>query len=200
MRIRPMVCAVLATVTLLQGCPVVLVAGGIGAATAVANDRRTSETLLADERLEWESSRRLRGSGQWDNLNVNVTSYNRMVLLTGQAASEEVRSTAERIVSEIPNVRGVINELVVGKFSNFAQRSTDTVVTTNVKARFVGAEKFNPGHVKVVTEAGTVFLLGLVTEAEGDQAARLAATTAGTTRVVKAFEYVADPASPSTSK
>lgn len=200
MSLRPVACLVLAMTTLLQGCPVVLVAGGLGVAAATANDRRTSESMLADERLEWESSRRLRGSGQWDNLNVNVTSYNRMVLLTGQAAGEDVRGTAERIVSEIPGVRGVLNELVVAKFSNFGQRSADTVVTTNVKTRFVGDESFNPGHVKVVTEAGTVFLLGLVTETEGDRAARLAATTQGVKRVVKAFEYVSDPSTLGTPK
>lgn len=200
MRIRPMVCIVLAMATMLQGCPVVLVAGGLGAAAAAANDRRTSETLLADERLEWESSRRLRSSGQWESLNVNITSYNRMVLLTGQAANEDARGTAERIISEIPSVRGVINEMVVGRFSNFGQRSTDSVVTTQVKARFVTTDNFNPGHVKVVTEAGTVFLLGLVTQAEGDRAAQLAATTQGVGRVVKAFEYVSDPATLGTSK
>jgi osmotically-inducible protein OsmY len=190
---RLLVVAAVGAATLsLQGCPVAILAGGVGAAALISNDRRTGETLLADERIEWSSSQRLRQSGQWESLNLNITSYNRMVLLTGQAANEQARRLAEKVVSEIPGVRGVTNEVTVASFSNFGARSQDSLTTTQVKARLVNSDGVNPGHVKVVTEAGVVYLLGLVTTKEADHAANVAATTAGVNKVVKVFEYITE--------
>jgi osmotically-inducible protein OsmY len=194
MMLRLAVCLILASTITLQGCPVLVFGAAVGGTAFMTTERRTSDALLADERIEWTSVQRLRESGRWEQMNLNVTSYNRIALLTGQAANEDARQLAEKVVSEIPGVRGVSNELVVGAFSNFGARSGDSFVTTQVKARMVSGTGVNPTHVKVVTESGIVYLLGLVTQAESDAAAKIAAGTQGVNKVVKYFEYIADPA------
>ncbi len=193
MRSRLLACLVLAATLTLQGCPVLIFGAAVGGTAFMTNERRTSEVLLADERIEWTSVQRLRESGRWEHMNLNVTSYNRIALLTGQIANEESRQLAEKVVSEIPGVRGVSNELVVGPFSNFGARSNDSLVTTQVKARLVSGNGVNSGHVKVVTESGVVYLMGLVTQSESEAAAKTAAGTQGVSKVVKYFEYIADP-------
>jgi osmotically-inducible protein OsmY len=193
MKMRILSCFVVALSLLLQGCPLLLFGAAVGGTAMVVNERRSGDVLVADERIELTSNQRLRASGHWERLNINITSYNRIVLLTGQAANAEVRMLAEKIVSEIPGVRGVSNEIVVGNFSTFGARSSDSLVTTQVKARLVSGSGVNAGHVKVVTESGVVYLMGLVTEAESDAAAKTAAGTQGVNKVVKYFEYITDP-------
>ena len=200
MKLRFAVCLLLASTLSLQGCPVLVFGAAVGGTAFITNERRTSEALLADERIEWTSVQRLRESGHWEQMNLNVTSYNRIALLTGQAANEDARQLAEKIVSEIPGVRGVSNELTVGTFSNFGARSNDGFVTTQVKARMVSGTGVNPAFVKVVTESGIVYLMGLVTQAESDAAAKTAAGTQGVNKVVKYFEYIADPVGASDPK
>ena len=121
---------------------------------------------------------------------LNVTSYNRLVLLTGEAPSAEVRSDIERIVQGIENVRTVQNEMVVGPTTTLMIRSNDTVQTSKVKARFLDANKFRANHVKVVTENSVVYLLGIVRRQEAQDAAEIARTTSGVQRVVRIFEYM----------
>ncbi len=191
---------ILATALNLQGCPVLVFGAAVGGTAFMTTERRTSDALLADERIEWTSVQRLRESGRWEQMNLNVTSYNKIALVTGQTANEEARQLAEKIVSEIPGVRGVSNELVVGTFSNFGARSGDGLVTTQVKARLVSGNGVNAAHVKVVTESGIVYLLGLVTQAESDAAAKTAAGTQGVNKVVKYFEHIADLAPASDPK
>jgi osmotically-inducible protein OsmY len=113
-----------------------------------------------------------------------------MVLLTGEVPTEEVKRGIERIAHSVANVRGVTNELTVGIPSTLSNRANDTYVTSKVKARFVDAQRFNPLHVKVVTENGVVYLLGLVRQQEAKDAAQLARTTEGVKRVVTVFEYI----------
>jgi len=197
---RLLACLILASTLALQGCPVLIFGAAVGGTAFMTTERRTSDVLLADERIEWTSVQRLRESGRWEHMNLNVTSYNRIALLTGQTANDEARQLAEKIVSEIPGVRGVSNELVVGPFSNFGARSGDSLVTTQVKARLVSGTGVNPAHVKVVTESGVVYLLGLVTQSESDAAAKTAAGTQGVRKVVKFFEYIADPVGDSEPK
>ena len=177
------------TVCSLQGCfPVVAAGVGVGVTSTV--DRRTLGTQTEDEAIEWKASSRV-GEKLKDRGHFNFTSYNRKVLLTGEAASEDVKAEAERIVAAIPNVRGVYNELLVGPSSSLGDRSNDSYITSKVKARFVDSGgKFNPVHVKVVTEAGTVFLLGLVTQSEADAAIQIARTTSGVKKVVPIFEII----------
>ena len=173
----------------LQGCfPVV--AAGVGTGVSATLDRRTLGTQTEDESIEWKAGSRV-GDKLKDRGHFNFTSYNRKVLLSGEVASEDIKAEAERIVAGVPNVQGVHNELVVGPSSSFTDRSNDAFITSKVKSRSVDSGKFNPLHVKVVTEAGTVFLLGMVTQAEADSAIQIARTTAGVKKVVPLFEIIA---------
>lgn len=172
----------------LQGC-VPAVATGVGAGALIAVDRRTAETYLADEALEIRTINRI-GEKFGDKGHVNVTSYNLKLLLTGEVPDAGIRADMEKAVAGVANVKGVANELTVGPASSFSDRSNDAYITSKVKARFIDANRFQVNHVKVVTEAGTVFLLGLVTRKEADDATAIARTTAGVKRVVRLFEYV----------
>ncbi len=178
------------TLPLLQGCfPVV--ATGVGAGAALVSDRRTSGTYVEDEGIEWKVTSRIR-ERFGDAVHVNVTSYNRNVLLTGEIPNESVRGELDRIVAGVEHVRGVINEVVVGPHSALTSRGNDALITSNVKARFVDAQRFSAHHVKVVTEANVVFLLGIVTRAEADAAAEVARTSKGVRKVVRVFEYISE--------
>ena len=174
-------------VPLLQAC-FPLAVTGMGAAALMATDRRTTGTYVEDEGIEWKAIARLRQDSR--GAHVNATSYNRRVLLTGQAPTEDERKRIESVVRDIPNVREVTNEITVGQVSTMASRGNDALITSNVKARMVNNGKFSPSHVKVVTEANVVYLMGLVTQAEGDAAAEVARTTQGASSIVKAFEYI----------
>ena len=172
----------------LQGC-FPLVAAGVGTGVSATLDRRTLGTQTEDESIEWKAGSRV-GDKLRDRGHFNFTSYNRKVLLSGEVASEEIKAEAERIVAGIPNVQTVHNELIVGPSSSFTDRSNDAFITSKVKSRSVDSGKFNPLHVKVVTEAGTVFLLGMLTQAEADAAINVARTTAGVKKVVPLLEII----------
>ena len=180
-------CAALAAAALLQGC-VPLVVGGAASAVLIADDRRTTGIYIEDENIEWKSLARVREISRQSH--VNATSYNRKVLLTGEALNEDEKRKIEDAIKAIPSVREVTNELQVAGASSLASRGSDALITSNVKARMVNNGKFSPNHVKVVTEQGVVYLMGLVSAPEGDAAAEIARTTSGVTRVVKVFEYV----------
>ena len=168
----------------LQGCFPVIVAGA-GTAAVMANDRRTTGVQVEDENIELKVSHLDFGKSH-----VNTTSYNGRVLLTGEAYDEALRSSIEQKVRAIPSVKDVVDEIQVAGNSSYSARSNDTLVTSNVKTRMVGNSRFNVLHIKVVTEAGTVYLMGLVTPEEGDAAVEVARTTSGVNRVVKVFEYI----------
>lgn len=178
------------TLPLLQGCfPVV--ATGVGAGAMMISDRRSSGTYVEDEAIEWKGSNRL--SEHFGTLNhINVTSYNRNVLLTGEVQNDTVRAEAERLLAGVENVRGIINELAVGPASAMTARANDGLITSNIKARFVDGQSFAANHVKVVTEANVVFLMGLVTRAEADAASEIARTSQGVRKVVRVFEYISE--------
>ncbi len=162
---------------------------GVGAGALIVADRRIAETYLADEGIEIRAGNRIRekfGS----NTHVNVTSYNRMVLLTGEAPDAAAKAEVEKAVAGVPNVKAVTNELQVAGASSLGGRSNDTYITSKVKARFIDYAKFSPHLVKVVTEAGTVYLLGLVTQREADDAVDIARTTSGVQKVVRVFEII----------
>ena len=172
----------------LQGC-VTVVAAGVTAGAVAAFDRRSVGTQTEDESIEWKANAQVSEKLD-DKAHLNFTSYNRKVLITGEVPSEEAKSEAERIVSGLPNVQGVHNELVVGPASSYTNRSNDAFVTSKIKSRSVDSGKFNPIHVKVVTEAGTSFLLGIVTQAEADAAINVARTTSGVKKVVNLMEII----------
>jgi len=172
----------------LQGC-FPMVAAGVTTGVLATFDRRTLGAQAEDETIEWKASARL-GEKLGDKAHINITSFNRKALITGEVASSEAKASAETIVSEIPNVQGVYNELAVAPLSAYSTRSNDAFITSKIKSRSVDNGKFNPVHVKVVTEAGTAYLLGMVTEAEADAAIGVARTTAGVKKVVKLLEII----------
>lgn len=172
----------------LQGCfPVV--AAGVTSGVMATVDRRSLGTQTEDETIEWKASAQV-SEKLGDKAHLNFTSYNRKVLMTGEVPNEDAKSEAERIVGGLPNVQSVHNELVVGPASSFTNRSNDSFITSKIKSRSVDSGKFNPVHVKVVTEAGSAFLLGMVTQAEADAAINVARTTAGVKKVVNLMEII----------
>lgn len=179
-----------ACMPVLQGC-FALAAAGMGATVIMVDDRRSTGFYIEDENIELKS--RLRINENHKDAHVNATSYNLTVLLTGEAPTEQMKKDIEATIRAVPSVKAVQNELVVAGNSSLASRSSDALVTTNTKARFINNGKFSINHVKVVTEAGTVFLMGIVTREEGDAAAELARNTSGVSRVVKVFEYIEQP-------
>jgi osmotically-inducible protein OsmY len=180
--------AVLAlAVPMLQAC-FPLAVTGVGAAALMASDRRTTGIYVEDENIEWKVIGRIKG--EFPGAHISATSFNRRVLLTGEAPTEGMRKEIEAAIRAIPNVREVVNEMQVAGASSVASRGNDALITSNVKARMVNNKHFSPTHVKVVTEAGVVYLMGLVTPAEGEAAVEVARTTSGVNRVVKVFEYM----------
>lgn len=177
-----------ALVPTLQGC-VPLIATGATATILAAVDRRSVGTQTEDETIEWKAAARIR-ERLGDHAHVNLTSYNRRVLLTGEAFSEDAKAEADRLTREVPNVAGTYNELIVTPSSSFSARSNDAFITSKIKSRSIDQGKFNPVHVKVVTEAGVVFLLGMVTQAEADAAISVARTTAGVKKVIPLMEII----------
>lgn len=174
--------------TLLAGCFGAAVVG-VGAGALMAADRRITESYLADEGIEIRAGNRI-SEKFGSNAHVNVTSFNRMVLLTGEVPDAAARAEIEKLVAGVPNVKSTVNELQVGSPSSLAGRTSDSYITSKVKARFVDTNKFSANHVKVVTEAGTVYLLGLVTQREADDAVDIARTTSGVLKVVRVFEVI----------
>ena len=172
----------------LQGCfPVAAV--GVGTGVMMAQDRRTAGAYVEDGAIEAKVFDHIVKRYK-DNVHVNTTSFNRNVLISGEAPSDAVKTEIGRLVSGIENVRNVSNELVVSGTSSLTSRSSDSLITSDVKLRFVGDKRFSAEHVKVVTENGTVFLMGIVKRAEADAATEVASTTGGVQRVVKLFEYL----------
>ena len=178
---------VVVLVVALQGCGLALLGGGAAAITAI-EDRRTSGALIDDEGIEIRVRRGVR-ENFGENTHVNVTSFNRSVLLTGEVPNEAARAEVEKIVLANANVRNVTNELQIAGVSSLATRANDSLITSKVKARLLDSNKVNPIHIKVVTESGVVYLLGLVTESEANDAVEVARTTGGVIKVVKIFEY-----------
>lgn len=172
----------------LQAC-FPLVAGGVTAGVLMATDRRSSGTYVEDEGIEVKASSRISDLLK-DRGHINVTSYNRKVLLTGEANSEELKAQAEQTAAAVPNVQAITNDIQVAGVSALSSRSNDAYITSKVKARFIDAQRFAANHVKVVTEAGVVYLLGLVTEGEAKAAVEVARTTAGVRKVVNVLEII----------
>ncbi|MBN9698471.1 MAG: BON domain-containing protein [Zoogloea sp.] len=180
----------LGTLGSLQGCIPVIV-GGTGMAVAMVSDRRTSGTYVEDESIEWKAVKRIEDR-LGDKVHVNATAFNRKLLLTGEAFNEASRDEAGRVAAAVENVKEVVNELRIAPTSTLSARSNDTYISSKVKARFVDQKDFRVQQVKVITEAGTVFLMGLVTEKEGQAATEITRTTSGVQKVVRVFEYISD--------
>ena len=177
----------IAASALLQGC-FPLAAIGVGATAVVLSDRRSPGFYIEDEKIEWKI--RVEVIEGFKDAHINATSYNLSVLLTGQVLTEQAKRDVEAAARSNSGVKTVTNEITVGGNSSLASRSSDSLITTSVKARLVNNGKVSPSHVKVVTESRVVYLMGILTREESDAAAEIARTTSGVSRVVKVFEYI----------
>lgn len=178
----------LSLTTALNGC-VPVVAGGAVAGGLAASDRRTSGAYVDDEAIEWKTAGEINKTLR-NKIHVNVTSFNRNVLITGEAIDEDTKKQAETIAKEIANVRHVTNELRIGLASTMSERSQDTLLTSKVKGQMLKENRFPANYVKVITEGSTVYLMGMVTRKEADDAVEIARGIEGVEKVVKVFEYV----------
>ncbi|MFN3566369.1 MAG: BON domain-containing protein [Burkholderiaceae bacterium] len=181
-----------AAASTIAGCAPIVVGGAMVGGAIVASDRRSLGIQLEDEAIERRINRALAERFERGTININVTSYNRKVLLTGEVLTAEAKAEAEAIAANTENVRAVLNELGVGRLSTVGSRAKDTAISGKVRAAFLESKKVPAGAVKVTTERAIVYLLGRVTQAEGDAAAQVAARVSDVLGVVKAFDYITD--------
>lgn len=168
-----------------------LILGGAAMSALVATDRRTSGAQLEDEGIELRSVGRI-FENLGERVHVNVTSYNRQVLLTGEVPSAQDKQLVEQIVSRVENVRLVANELAVLGAASLTQRSSDALITGKVKAAMVDTKDLFANAFKVVTERGTVYLMGRVTQREANRATEIARSTGGVQKVVRLLEIISE--------
>lgn len=173
----------------MQGC-FPIIAAGVGTGALLASDRRPAGIILEDQNIENKALSQINAQYK-DTVHVNVTSFNRRVLITGQVPNKKIQTDIEKIVSNLTNIKAVNNELQISSLANLSWRSNDGLITSNVKMRFLSnSQGFQPEHVKVVTENSSVFLMGLVYHKEAEAAANIASGSRGVERVVKVFEYL----------
>ena len=172
----------------LAGC-VPAVVTGVGVGAMMADDRRSAGVYIEDEEIEWRAIGRLR-EANLDGVRANFTSFNRRLLITGEAPTEALKARVGEIGRAVPGVKEVYNEMIIAGPIGFAARSNDGLITTKVKARLIDDSRINANHVKVVTSNGVVYLMGLLKRSEADVATEIAARTSGVQRVVKVFEYL----------
>ena len=174
----------------LNACAPLMVAGFAGTAL-VASDRRTSGTQLEDETIELRGGARVRDA-LGDKAHVNITSFNRQVLLTGEVASERDRQTVYQLVEKVENVRSVVNELTMAPLSTLSERSNDLLITAKVKGSLVDSRDLFANAFKVVTERGTVYLMGRVTQREATSATNVIRNVQGVNKVVRLFDIITE--------
>jgi len=173
----------------LHGCAAVAV-GGAAVGASMATDRRTAGAYVGDQEIELRSMHDLGEAFPQKNVNIAATSFNRQVLLTGQVPDEATRARASAVVKAVPEVRTVFNELMVSGVASTTTYTNDSSVTTQVKSRLWNDDRTPGTKIKVKTESGVVYLLGLVTQTEASAAVEVARTTAGVNKVVTLFEYI----------
>jgi osmotically-inducible protein OsmY len=175
----------------LTACVPLVLGGAVAGGSLVASDRRTSGTQLEDEGIELRALSRIRGN-VGDRVHVNLTSYNRQVLLTGEVPTAQDKQLVEQIASRVENVNSVVNELVVAGNSSLADRSSDTLITGRTRAMLIDARDLHFNAFKVVTEHGTTYLMGRVTQREADRATAVVRATPGVQKVVRIFEIISE--------
>lgn len=195
MKIRPwnfcasVLCVVVFSGSLTACAPIIF--GGAAMGALVATDRRTSGAQLEDEGIELRAAGRIRES-LGDRVHINVTSYNRQVLVTGEVPNVQDKQLVEQIVSRVENVRSMVNEIALLGNTTLTQRSSDVLTTGKVKAAMVDAKDLYSNAFKVVTERGTTYLMGLVTQREATRATDIARGTGGVLKVVRIFEIISE--------
>lgn len=180
-----------ASLALLVGCAPLLLGGAVVGGTMIVTDRRSSATQLEDQLIEVKANSRIRET-VGERGRASSTSYNRLVLLTGDVVTEADKAAIEQAVSKVDNVKSVVNELVVMGSQSLGSRTNDALISTKVKASIVDTKDLYANSVKVVTERGVVYLLGRVTEREATQAANVARGVSGVQKVVRVFEILSD--------
>jgi osmotically-inducible protein OsmY len=183
--------AALAASSLLGACAPLLIGGAIVGSSMMVTDRRTSGTQIEDQSIELKSVSRV-SEVLGDRGHVSITSYNRLVLITGEVPTEADKAAVELAVARIENVRSIVNELGVTSVSSFGTRSNDTLLTSKVKASIVDTKDLQTNAFKVVTDRGVVYLMGRVTEREATRAAEVARGVGGVRKVVRVFEIVSE--------
>ncbi len=173
----------------LAGCQALLLGGAVVGGTMVATDRRSSATQLEDQLIETKAGTRIREL-LGERGKVTVTSYNRLVLLTGDVATESDKAAVEQAAARVDNVRSVFNELAVMGSASLNVRSNDLLLSAKVKASIVDSKGLYANSIKVVTERGIVYMMGRVSEAEATQAANVARGVTGVVKVVRVFEIL----------
>jgi len=173
------------------GCAPLVVGGAVLGGTVMFADRRTTGAQVEDQAIELKAGNRLKEVIN-DRSHVNITSYNRTVLITGEAATDTDKANIEQTVQKVENVRSTVNELAVMLPSALATRSNDSLITGKVKATFIDAKDLQANAFKVVTERGEVYLMGRVTEREANRATELARSVSGVQKVVRVFEIVTE--------
>jgi osmotically-inducible protein OsmY len=182
--------AVLLGAVLVQACAPVIVAGGATAA-AVATDRRTAGAFVDDNAIEVKARKALNSDPEiGDDVHINITSLNGIVLLTGETTTGALRDRALALIRVVPGIRRIVNEVVIAEPTAFASRTHDSWITGKVKTKLLSTENIPARHVKVVTENSVVYLMGLVTQQEGALAAKETQQVGGVERIVKLFEYL----------
>ena len=193
MKLYTALLTMLATTTLLSACAPVVVGGAAGGVTAV-HDRRTVGTFIDDEGIELKARLSIIDNQELNSqIHINIISINGVVLLVGQAPTEAMRTQAEAIVRGIPKVRLIHNEMTIAAPNSYMVRSSDSMVTAKVKTQLFGIkglEGFDPTRVKVVTENGVVYMMGILTQREADAVTARARQVGGVQKVVKLFEYL----------
>ncbi len=188
---RAMMLALVA-LPLVQGCVPLVVTGAVGGtAGVVAQDRRSVGTQLDDRGIESQVSDAI-DKKYGSDVNVDPSSYNRIVLLTGQVPDEATRTDIEGMAHRVANVRQVVNEIRVAPANTFSSKAENSYLVAKINGRFLAENNnlFSPLQIRIIADHGVVYLMGMVTQSEGDAAAKLASTTTGTRRVVKVFEYL----------
>ncbi len=175
----------------LTACVPVIMGGAVVGTAMVASDRRTSGAQLEDTGIELRSGNRIQ-EALGDRAHVNVTSFNRRALITGEVPTAQDKQQVEQIVLKVDNVQAVVNELAVLGHSSLSTRSSDVLITGKVKASMVDAKDLFANAFKVVTERGNVYLMGRVTQREADRATEIARSTSGVLKVVRVFEIISE--------
>ena len=178
------------TLASLQGCIALLGAGAVAGGMSL-NDRRTGGTQIEDQSIELKSGGRIR-EAIGDRGHINVTSYNRIALISGEVPADADKAAVEKAIAGIEGVTNVVNELEVGPNSSISTRSSDTVITTRVKSGLLDAKDLQSGAIKVVSERGNVYLMGRVSEREAGRASEIARAQPSVMKVVRVFEILTD--------
>ena len=189
MSITKLALIVLIPLILLQGCATAIITGA-ATGVSIVHDRRTTGAVIDDQGVEFKAALAIFNNKDiYEQSHINITSYNGIILITGETLTEQLKQQVYDLVRIIPKVRTIHNELIIAAPSSLPSRSSDAWITSKVKAKITSDRQIDPFYIKVVTEHGVVYLMGIVNQSESDRAVGIASNSAGVQRVVKMFEY-----------